>query len=106
MYYVLAQLLDSGDTQPEQLPFTTRSVGLSMALQSFEEVLEVEADLEDKIGAGEKDELDALQALQTFRSGSLKLLLSETAMAICLEIGDNTLLWKWVQMSKAQAYSA
>jgi len=104
LYYILVKCVVSGHVRTEDLPFATQVAGLSMSLQFFEKALALEAELSRKTGAV-PDNLAALTALQAFRSSPFKSLLSETAVSICWELEDNSLLWKWVQMNKAQAYS-
>lgn len=105
LYYVLVQCEACDHLGAEHLPFGTRDAGLTMSLQSFEEALAVEAELGRKPDAA-TDSLAALTALQAFRTGPLKSLLFDTALSICMELKDDSLLWQWVQVSKAQAYSA
>ncbi|KAK4456561.1 CHAT domain-containing protein [Cladorrhinum samala] len=104
-YYVLLSFTDSKLLTTEDLPFTTPHEGLALILDCFERAIELEEEMASQL-SDSPESLLTLKAVQSFRSGPLKSSLLELAVSICFDLDDNSLLWKWVQMTKAQAYSS
>ena len=102
LYYILVHYMDLGLFEVSEAGFRTRRDGLSKSLKCFVEALDIGQQFQHQIQEG-PEKLAGLVSLQAFYANEQ---LFETALSICFEIDDNDLTWKWVQRSKARAYSA
>ena len=101
-YYVTLMGPEDGHAIWEMAKIESRETGLGIALQYLDQAMKVEEKMRAELPI--EHTVDALAARQSIIAN--RAFIPELALMICCEIGDNSLIWLWVQRSKAQGLAS